>query len=521
MLVLKNIIPYEYQNDLVERAIASASQWRVVCVQAPTGAGKTVMFSIIADRYFKRTQKSVIILVHREELLEQTRQTIVNMFGINPTLIVAGTRSIRQSPIYIGMIESVVNRAHYMQEVGLVIIDEAHNAVFSKAINLFNNEIIMGFTATPKSSQKKFPMNSMYKDIVCGPQIQELIGIHRLAQNYTRCPSDVVDTTKLAIVAGEYDMFQMGQEYINPKYVLNTWLYYTKYAIGKKTIIFNVNVDHSLSVTECFNFMGERFGIQCKHVDGNTPSKERKEIFDWFAATDNAVLCNVGIATMGFDEPTIRCVVVNRATTSMPLWLQMAGRGGRFIDGEKDSFELVDMGGNYMRHGDWNDDRDWKYVFNNPEKPPTGLGVAPTKICPECFGLVHAATVVCRLPKVTGEECGHVFDRKKFDEQKNLGDLILVTRNLNPEALIKIHNKRDDYFVLFQMGRDIVTTIQEKKIWPDKPLVEELLSNYYEKTKQWHTIKFPEKPFTEKYHFNLAKQFLRKEIQSKFKGCQI
>ena len=419
------------------------------------------------------------------------------------------------------MVESVVNRASYMQEVGLVIIDEAHNASFNKAISLFTIEIIMGFTATPKSSMKKIPMNSMYKDIVCGPQIQELIGIKRLAQNYTRCPSDVVDTSKLAMVAGEFDLHIMGEAYSNPKYVGNTWVYYTKYSAKKKTIIFNVNIEHSIKVTEMFNFMGERWGIECRHVDGTTPPKERKEIFEWFANNPSAVLCNVGIATMGFDEPTIECVIVNRATTSMPLWLQMCGRGGRYIDGVKTSFDIIDMGGNYFRHGDWNDDRDWTYVFNNPEKPPSGLGIAPTKICPECFGIVHAATVVCKLPKIDGEPCGHIFDRKKFDEQSTLGELMLLTKNLNPSELIKIYNKHDDYFVFFQMGRDIVNGVVEKRIIPDKELFNELYVEYCKKTEAWHNIKFPDKVFKQKYHFDLAKTNLRKELKRKFPSCLI
>ncbi|MBK7345805.1 MAG: hypothetical protein IPI98_02525 [Chitinophagaceae bacterium] len=93
---------------------------------------------------------------------------------------------------------------------------------------------------------------------------------------------------------------------------------------------------------------------------------------------------------------------------SLTKFIQCCGRGGRVIDEDfierfhsdypyelslKNHFNIIDLGGNYERFGDWSDDRNWKSIFYNPER--AGDGIAPVKTCPSCEGLLHAAKKVC------------------------------------------------------------------------------------------------------------------------------
>jgi len=379
----------QYQVDAIDDVVKQLSKYKNVCLQLPTGAGKTVIFSQLAHRYFHRTGKRVLILVHREELMYQSQRTMEMMFQEQMSLIKAGTNWVKHTPAFIGMVESVSRRleavASEEMNIGLVIVDECHNASFNKIIRFFTKELIIGVTATPLSSSKKEPLNKYYNTLVCGPSIKTLIGWNYLSQNITRAPKDVIDKAKLAIAStGDYDIQMMAEEYRKTKYIMSTYFAYKRFSRGKKTIIFNVNVEHSKDVTEIFN----EFDYPCKHVDATTPEDERAKIFKWFHDTPDAILCNVGIATLGFDEPTIETVIVNRATTSMPLWLQMCGRGSRYISQEwiqenqyrypytvkeKSKFQIIDMGGNCISHGDWCDDRDWRYIFYNPEIPKDGV----------------------------------------------------------------------------------------------------------------------------------------------------
>jgi len=508
----------QYQEDQIEDIIRSLGKYKNVLAQLPTGGGKTVMFSKLAHRYYHKTGKKTLILVHREELMYQTKATMENIFGETMSLIKAGTKWVDFAPAYIGMVESVSKRFDQVvaedMNIGLVIIDEAHNASFNKLHRQFTKEYIIGFTATPISSSKREPMNKYYSVLSTGPSIKTLIKYGNLAQNITRSPKDVIDKAKLAIAStGDYDISSMAEEFMRTKYVMSTYLAYKKFSRGKKAIVFNVNIEHSIAVKDNF----ELFDIPCRHVDGTTPENERREIFKWFHDTPNAVLCNVGIATLGFDEPTIETVIINRATTSMALWLQMCGRGSRPCDQEwcnenqyrypydlkpKSRFQIIDMGGNCITHGDWCEERDWHWIFNNPEIPKDG--VAPMKECPSCGCFIHAAKMRCDivLPE-TGEECGHIFNRKAYEEQQILLEWVTVTDDPELEKLLN-NIKRGSYQAFFEAAIKMIDRAEESmEMTPTKK--NQLFDIYFSFVEKWFKQAFPERYFDKYWHRELAK----------------
>ena len=66
-----------YQRDLLEQIHTSIAREPTVLV-LPTGAGKTVIFCALAQRYAERSQR-VCILVHRAELIAQVSATLRTM----------------------------------------------------------------------------------------------------------------------------------------------------------------------------------------------------------------------------------------------------------------------------------------------------------------------------------------------------------------------------------------------------------------------------------------------------------
>lgn len=517
----------QYQEDHIESIIRLLGKYKNVLAQLPTGGGKTVEFAKLAHRFHVATGKEVLILVHREELMYQTKLTMESIFGETMSLIKAGTKWVRFSSVYIGMVESVFRRVENLPEkIGLVIIDEAHNALFNKLHREFTDIPIIGFTATPKSSSKKEPLNKYYNAITVGPSIKTLINLGNLCQNITRSPKEVIDKAKLAVASnGEYDITIMAEEFMKTRYVMSTIMAYKKYSKSKKCIIYNVNIAHSKTLTEQLIWCQEN----AMHVDGETPSNEREAIFKWFKETQGAILCNVGVATMGFDEPTIETIIVNRSTTSMPLWLQMCGRGSRPIDQQwinenqfrypypvslKKSFQIIDMGGNCITHGDWSDDRDWQYIFDNPDTY-YGDGVAPMKECPQCGCYVHAASIVCKtiLPE-TNDECGFIFDRKKYEEEKIYTEFITITEDPQIERLLK-NIKRGSYAEFFEAALRMIDTASDKieMNGTKKSLLFDLYFSFVEK---WHKQAFPEKYFNEYWYKNLAKYNFEKYYDFKF-----
>jgi len=122
------------------------------------------------------------------------------------------------------------------------------------------------------------------------------------------------------------------------------------------------------------------------------------------------------VLTTGFDERTIETIVVNRATKSLPLWLQMTGRGGRIAEG-KSQFTILDMGSNVIAggHGLWEQERDWEHLFKNPGKQRKTEGGAAFKECPKCENLLAVSVRKC-------SNCGHEFPQ----ETKELKETELV-----------------------------------------------------------------------------------------------
>lgn len=486
----------DYQTKQIEDAIELVSTKRKICVQLPTGGGKTVEFANLAQRYIRNTDNSVLILVHREELMYQAQRTIKLVCGIESILITSSSKHYRIARVYIGMIESLVSRLDLFDNVGLVIIDECHIANFNKVHNIFLEELIIGYSATPISSNKRMPLNKFYSDIVIGPQIRELILSGFLAQNITRSPKDVVDATKFEVdkLKGDYNEKQMSTEYRLPKHVTNVVRNYRRFCKGTKTIIFNVSIEHSQQVAECFQVCG----YNARHLASDNES-ERKEILKWFKETENAILCNVMMVTVGFDEPTIKNIIINFATLSITKFMQCCGRGGRIIDShfiekyqidydyqleEKYHFNIIDMGANHVRFGDWSDDRDWEYIFRNPERVYNG--VAPMKTCPNCDGLVHAAVRTCTLNTEDGQPCMYHFEYRKVMEQSDVQEMILVTKGINIEELVNKNKKKYQYYTFLELGKDVVENMYRMTSNPSEAVKERYFLGYYELCKSWY-----------------------------------
>jgi superfamily II DNA or RNA helicase len=495
-----------YQDDGITKCANALSEFDSICYQLPTGGGKTVMFCEITRRFLTRTDEPVLIVVHRNELMNQTRNKLFLEYDIIATEIKAGMKEIPQSKVYVCMVESLSRRLKKIPKIGLLILDECHIAVHNKIIDNIDKRLAIGFSASPISSNKKEPLNKRYKTIVTGPQIGELISRKYLSQNITYAPRTGVDRNNLKTKGGDFDEVEMGKEFSKPKYVINTVEAYKKWALNTKTIIFNVNIDHSRAVYEEF----KQQGFNVKYIDSKADPSERTSILEWLKVTPDAILCNVGILTTGFDEPTIETVIVNKATMSLALWLQMTGRGGRIIDEqlsnaldvpEKYSFTIIDMGMNAITHGDWCDDRDWKDIFENPIKKSKN-GVSPSKNCPICEAILHAAALNCKY-------CNFIFPPKELALEELLNDYVVLTKNIDIEKIIEESNKKKQYFAFFKLVRVHVSSFKKTKQKVDNEKFEFMLTTCGNDIKKWCNLN--NKKFNQ-WHKQLLLTELQKEL---------
>ncbi|NJY63807.1 DEAD/DEAH box helicase [Salinimicrobium sp. CDJ15-81-2] len=361
---------YAYQQEDINKIFkvleAHPERYNLL-YQLPTGGGKTVIFSQIVREYIQRTGKKVLILTHRIELCKQTSRMLTG-FGVRNKII---NSSIKELPdqneymCFVAMVETLNNRLNdekvELENLGMVIIDEAHYNSFRKLFKFFNRCFILGVTATPLSSNIKLPMKDNYRELIVGDSINSLISKGFLAKANTYSYDVGLSTLKVGI-NGDYTVKSSEELYSNFNMQEKLLDAYMEKSMGKKTLIFNNGINTSREVYETFR----NAGFDIRHLDNTTSKQDRKDILKWFKKKPDAILTSVSILTTGFDEPTVESIILNRATKSLTLYYQMIGRGSRVLPG-KDEFTVIDLGNNAARFGLWSAPVDWKQIFRSPD----------------------------------------------------------------------------------------------------------------------------------------------------------
>ena len=330
-----------------------------------------------------------LILTDRIELLEQAGGTFSGL-GIKYENITAETKQIPSDRVLVAMVETIKRRCKsrldfqiLLKSINLLIIDECHKANFNDIFQYLSPTCyVIGATATPVRAAKLHPLSEYFSAIVSGPSIGNLI-----KEGYLSRPEYFgvnVDLSGVKMKAGEFDENDQQKVYTETKVFEGLKHNLLKHACGMKTMIFCPNVASSLQVSQELN---------CLHVDGNMSIAERTSILNQFENTPGAILSNCAITTTGYDCPDIECIVLYRATTSLPLYLQMIGRGSRTTK-TKNRFHILDFGMNVQRFDYWHIDRPWD-LNNHKRKNREKQDIFPIKLCPSCGSILAINTKQC------------------------------------------------------------------------------------------------------------------------------
>lgn len=394
--MIYNLRPYQQNtvNQISNSFFDRGNESAILCI--PTGGGKTVVFSHIArsciDKGFK-----VMIACDRKELIQQSYDKLVD-YGLFPSIIAPGQSQIVNT-CYVSSVDTLIRRKRY-PDVDLLIIDEAHKTKFDKLAHHYKGNgktHTIGATATPFRWGSQESLHKVYQDIVNPVNVSDLIGEGYLSPCVTYGPD--VDLSKIKS-GQDYDKGELFSFYNKQQRYTGVIHHYKEFCHNEgPTIVFNVNREHSRNMAEEF----KSYGYKAIHVDGSFSDFERRRIMNGFKNGEYDIVCNCSILTTGYDNPRVRNVIMNRATKSLPLFLQIPGRGSRILPEEgKTHFNFIDMGSNIQQHGFWEDDRTWDLV----KKPKSKQAApAPIKECDQCEAIVHASKPVCN-------HCGYVFPKK-------------------------------------------------------------------------------------------------------------
>ena len=133
-------------------------------VEAPTGFGKTYIGSAVA----MAMRQPTIIVVTKQDLMDQWYSTLVNLIGIDPKLIgkaQADKLDYKGKQFVLTMVQSLIRPGKYddafFSYFGLAIFDETHRMAadcFSRACHLLPAKYRLGLSATPKRVDGKTPV---------------------------------------------------------------------------------------------------------------------------------------------------------------------------------------------------------------------------------------------------------------------------------------------------------------------------------------------------------------------------
>lgn len=445
---LKPLRPHQQRAiDLLRASLGSGH--RRPMVQAPTGAGKTVIAASIVHGARSKL-KRVCFTVPAISLIDQTLERFAEN-GIDPAdmgVIQANHPWTRpHCPIQIASVDTLNRRSQ--PETDLVIVDEAHRK--SEAITRWMASCprlpFIGLSATPWSKG----LGLLYDDLIRPTSMRELIDEGHLSPFKVYAPSHP-DLTGVRTTAGDYNEADLADRMNKAELVadiVQTWIVRGN---NEPTLCFAVDRAHAKALHDRF----EAAGVAVAYVDANTPIEERDQIGKQLAAGAIKVVCNIGCLTTGIDWD-VRCIILARPTKSEILYMQIIGRGLRTATG-KAFCTILDHSDTTLRLGMVtdidHDTLDMGTVVKAKAKRAEKVLPLP-KECPSCAGLIPVNASECPC-------CGAAKPRAWFHEQE--GDLVELDISGNPVRsksklppvieMLQQQGKQSIYSQLLQMGDD-------------------------------------------------------------------
>ena len=447
------ITPRPYQSRMVDAiAKALARHTRVLGV-APTASGKSIIIALLVRRYLERhPAHRVLILTHMGEILVQNEQKL-HAFGVAATGIYCAGQGRKDATrqVTLASRDSLGRNPGKCGYFNLVVVDEAHllsdveESMYQRIFETLQPQYVIGLTGTPFRQDNGL----IYGKGKFWQVLADKIGMEEIRDAgflvpYTLPPRihTLIDTSKVKITAGEYNNKQLSAVSMTREVVdacLREW--WTLASDRKTTLFFCCSREHAAVVVKALT----AYTPSIAYLDGTTAKGARVAMLSNAKAGVYKAVVNVGCLTTGVDIPVIDCVCFLRATQSVSLFVQMAGRGLRLAPDKPDVL-MIDCAGNFDRFG----------PIENP-RPPRGKkgdtesdlvaqllaqegvemlpGEAPQKTCPACEEKTHAAATRC-------EHCGHVFFNHQdtaitADDLAGAGILRLASVAANPSTTKK------------------------------------------------------------------------------------
>jgi superfamily II DNA or RNA helicase len=349
--------PYQEKALSASKRDWSSGQREQLFVMA-TGTGKTHTFAQLPYIYEKELPGQMLVLAHREELLDQA---IAKIRAENPHKRVDKEKAAHvadpyQADIIVASVASMTEKRmlkYNWTKVDKIVIDEAHHSTAPSYLRVLDTSgfalpyrvdprILTGWTATPNRGDGS-ALATVYKKLSYTYTIRDAIEDGWLVdiRGYRVRTDTSLDGVK--VTAGDFNQKALADTvntYSRNTQAFNAW---NKIAPGLQTIGFCVDIQHAIDMASLFIAKG----IKADAIWGDDP--DRKAKLDKFRDGKITVLFNCGILTEGFDMWQVMCVL-NCAPTKSPVkYAQCIGRATRLQELAY-QYNLNDYRAEHMEH---------------------------------------------------------------------------------------------------------------------------------------------------------------------------
>lgn len=403
------IQPRPYQSDSVYTLIPNAFRAGHTSVirYAPMRSGKSIEQALMTQRAYEKGSR-VLLLTHRSKIFRSTLKHLAN--ADVPCFDLDASKDMPPGDwrVMLAMERTLWNRIRSapdsILQPNLILVDEIHLNNFTKIIEFFKarnpKTFVVAFSGTPKGKH----LFKHFSQIIINVDSQDLIATGDLVpvKAYQMQDSEIDNVKRDK--KGEFDLKAMFQHYDKPKRYDGLIDEYKSKCLGQKGIVFCCDIEHTVKTYEAFRSHGIN-AFMCHSGNKSYPMTESQSdaMIAAFEASEDGVMINQGKLDTGYDHPPMKWVAVDRATTSLQLWLQMATRACTPHPG-KTFATLLDFGMNHTRHGLVHQPRKWE--LKEPKKKKEQA--APVKTCEGCSAMVYASARIC-------PHCGHEFPAPTFE----------------------------------------------------------------------------------------------------------
>lgn len=432
---------HPHQHLALEKLRASLiAGCRRPVIQAPTGAGKTILAAAIADGALTKG-KRVLFVVPFLSLVDQTVAAFAAQ-GIASVGVMQAQHPLTDAaqPVQVASLQTL--RRRRLPPADIVIIDEAHRwfDFLGTWMNLpgWQQVPFVGLSATPWTRG----LGRHYDHLIVAATTSELIEKGFLSPFRAFAPAHP-DLTGVQIVAGDFHEAQLSEAMSQPVLVADTVTTWLRLGEDRPTLCFAVDRAHARKLADAF----EAAGVPTGYVDANTPADERERIGRRLREGQIKVVSNVYCLTTGVDWD-VRCIVLARPTRSEMLYTQIVGRGLRVAEG-KDDCLILDHSDSTLRLGFVTDIHhamlDDGTLRQGQSQARQKAPLLP-KECPSCSYLKPAGVHQC-------SSCGFAPERQSSIEERE-GELVQLNGERRDKADATKHSRQQVYSMLLWVQRE-------------------------------------------------------------------